>query len=400
MVERANELCNILHETYNTNCLNLYPDLRDFFVQVKDLYQKNPEDFPKANKTLMSLIHNLDNHENLPNVDYITGPGVVSKWESLKHNKVIYLFGENDHGNTTGCKGKVNLQGKTHMSIEKYLLDTFKHSPVFIDFYVEFGIMINNLEHISTTSGQTLWDMLAVMKGCFGPLLDRDCPYNVRMHGTDVRSILSIHYKSSGLADMGITLMMQNIFMKRSKTYIRLDIFYKIYKDQIDILSNVKNNRDLIRITTKSIINNKLIQKELKKSTIPKKQIMDFFVKKRLKENLGIYNCRDVGKWFSLLSKTKCKWPIGIDKVNLIITIINSVTMDVYTIARMFKVFKVKESDHYPKQPQNIIYYAGNGHTVPMAIFLNDIGFKRTEHSHDNILSCANMKNIKQPLFI
>jgi hypothetical protein len=399
MLEQANELCNILHKTYNANSLNLHTDLRDIFLQVRDLYKKNPEDFPKVNETLMSLIHNLDNHENLPNVDYITGPGVVSKWESLKHNKVIYLFSENDHSNTTGCKGVVNLQGKTHMSIEKYLLDTFKHSPVFIDFYVEVGVMIDNLEHISTISGQTLWDMLALMKGCFGPLLDRDCPYNVRMHGTDARNIISMKYKSSRLANMSLTLMMQNVFSKRFRTYVKPGIFYQLYEDIIDIISTVKNKSDLIKIITKDIMNNELVQKELKRSTIPKKQIMDFFVKKRLNENLGLFNVESVGKWFSLLGKRKKIWPPGIDTVSYIMTLINAVTMDVYTVARMFKIFTVKESEHYPSEPSNIIYYAGNGHTIPMAKFIEQLGFKRTEYSYDNILSCASMKNIKQPLF-
>mgnify|MGYP007058462812 FL=1 len=73
--------------------------------------------------------------------------------------------------------------------------------------------------------------------------------------------------------------------------------------------------------------------------------------------------------------------------------------MDVYTAARMFKVFNVTESEHYPKEAHNIIYYAGSGHTRPMARFLKHLGFKRTEHSDDEILSCTNMQNIKQPLF-
>ena len=73
--------------------------------------------------------------------------------------------------------------------------------------------------------------------------------------------------------------------------------------------------------------------------------------------------------------------------------------MDVYTVARMFKVFNVVKSEHYPIKPQNIIYYAGTGHTKPMARFLKELKFKRTEHSDNNILSCVSMKGIKQPLF-
>ena len=78
---------------------------------------------------------------------------------------------------------------------------------------------------------------------------------------------------------------------------------------------------------------------------------------------------------------------------------VNAVVMDIYTAARIFKVFNVKENEHFPQEPQNIIYYAGTGHTKPMGRFLKRIGFKMTENSDDNILSCVSMKGIKQPLF-
>ena len=61
MVEQANDLCSILNETYNANCLEKYPNIRDIFFNVRDLYEKNPEKFPNTNKTFMSLVYNLKN---------------------------------------------------------------------------------------------------------------------------------------------------------------------------------------------------------------------------------------------------------------------------------------------------------------------------------------------------
>ena len=399
MLKQADELCDLLHETYNANWLKEYPKIEDIFIQVRDLYMKNPKKFPKVNETLMSLIHNLHNQENLPKVDYITGPGEVSKWESFNYNKVIYLFGENDHGNKTRCMPNI-IKGKKHMKIEKYLLDTFKHSPVFIDFYVEFGIMLDELEYISTTSGQTLWDMLAVMKGCFGPLEDRDCPYNVRMHGGDARSVKSKKYTESTMADMGLSLMMQKVLKKRRLSYMRPIDFKKKYSKEIKILAHVRNNADLIRIIKDEIMNNKLVMKELKRSTISKKVILDFFLNKELENSLAniSHAAKLVHDWFTSIQKRKV-YPPGLEWVSHIMTVINAILMDVYTAARMFKVFNVAESEHYPKEAHNIIYYAGSGHTRPMARFLKHLGFKRTEHSDDEILSCTNMQNIKQPLF-
>lgn len=404
MLGQANELCDLLHETYNANWLMEYPEIEDIFVQVRDLYMKDPRKFPKANETLMSLVYNLYNQEKLPKVDYITGPGEVSKWESEKYSKVIYLFGENDHGNKTGCM-KILLKGKRHLKIEKYLLDTFKHSPVFIDFYVEFGVMLDELEHITISSGQTLWDMLAVMKGCFGPLVDRDCPYNVRMHGGDARSIKSKKYPRSNMSYMAKKMMMIMVYKKRRRTFIKATKFIELFAKEIKIMSDVRNNADLIRIMKKEILGNKLVMKELERSTIPEKVILEFFVDKELDNSLSTISHRTklvpaklVHDWFISLQKRKI-YPPGLDLVSYIMTMVNAVVMDVYTAARMFKVFNVKESENYPKEAHNIIYYAGAKHTQPMARFLKHIEFKRTEHSDDEILSCANMQKIKQPLF-
>jgi hypothetical protein len=401
-LRKTNEICRVLKETYNTNLLRSYEQIEDIFFDVRDLYEENPNRFPNANKTLLSLIYNLANPENQPNVKYITGPGEISKWESIKYNKIIYIFGEKDHSNGSGCVIEgVNMKGKKHMNIEKYLLELFKNSPTFIDFYVEFGIMIDDIQHISTSSGQTLWDMLSVMKGCFGPLSERDCPYNVRMHGVDTRSIISDKYKTSKLSEMVSDLMMEIVYMKKNERYMKADEFSIKYKDQIDVLSNVENNDELIKIIRKDIMNNKLIKKELKRSTLDKKKLIKFFLTKKLKESFYIlgFNSYDVGKWFSSLKKMKYIWPYGIESVSYILTVVNSVTMDIYTTARMFKIFRVTEGDYYPKEPHNIIYYAGTGHTIRMESFLKKIGFKMTEKSKSDMRSCVSLEGIKQPLF-
>ena len=71
----ANELCNLLNETYDAKWLESYPQIENIFFEVRDLYEKNPERFPKANKTFLSLIYNLANPEKQPVAGFITGPG-------------------------------------------------------------------------------------------------------------------------------------------------------------------------------------------------------------------------------------------------------------------------------------------------------------------------------------
>jgi len=398
MEENSKIMCSLLKDTYNMYFLDSHPKLKDIFIQTRDLYEKSPEKFPHANKIFMSLLYNLSNSENIPIVDYITGPGVISKWESTKYTKTIYLFGENDHSNQTGCS---QTYGEKHKLVQTYLMELFKHSPVFIDFYVEFGIMLDYKEYINTTTGQTLWDMMAKMHGCFGPLIDRNCNYNVRMHGVDVRSIKSNIYTSSNISNLSLALMMEVVLQQRKKSYIPFNDFKRSFKYEIHKLSKVKTNDDLIKIIVDDIKNNPLIMKEISRSTLSYKQLIDFFVKKELNNNLSkicLYQHGSLflGHWFKKLKNT---WPSGIRLVSNIMTLLTAVNMDIYTAARMFKVFNVKKSEHFPKEPHNIIYYAGTGHTQPLGRFLQELKFKKTEDSGDNILSCIYMEKIKQPLF-
>ena len=398
MVEQqANDLCSILNETYNANCLEKYPTIRDIFFNVRYLYEKNPEKFPKANKTFMSLVYNLKNPEEQPIVDYITGPAEISKWESEKYNKVIYVFGEDDHTNNTGCiQSKINLHRKKHMKIEKYLPDLFTYSPVFIDFYTELHIVLDNttpyLFDIKKLLGNTLGDIKNQMSGCFGPLINRNCPYNARIHSIDIRDILSSKYRSSPLIEL-----FYNISVMEDEKYVNVPKLKKMFPNEIDVLSSIKNRSDFLEIVINDIEKNIVLQKELNRSRLPKKHIIDFFTHNNFNSYLPEKDIKVVGEWFGSLKNSE-SFPDGMNDVKEIFDMINGISVDIYTISRMFKVFNVKENEHYPKEPHNIVYYAGNGHTGPVEKFLKKIGFKRTEYSkfYD---SCTSMERIKQPLF-
>jgi hypothetical protein len=194
--------------------------------------------------------------------------------------------------------------------------------------------------------------------------------------------------------------MTQHEFKNYRRNYMELWRFKEDFKDQIKLMKRIKNKSDLLKIVENAIEENKVIVKELKRSTIPSQMITDFFVHEMLTKEIEEipHIANTVAKWFQSLENTE-DWP-NIKQVLPILTIMNAVIMDVYTAARMFKVFNVKESEHHPKEPHNIIYYAGNGHTEPMAHFLSMLGFVKTEETHGDRLSCVHMKGIKQPLFI
>ena len=171
-----------------------------------------------------------------------------------------------------------------------------------------------------------------------------------------------------------------------------------LYKEKIQLLSNIKSYSDMVNFVIKDIKSNKIVLKEIEKSTISMEHITDYIIAS-LKVNT--YDINHIKFWFKKLKTTESQpnWPKGIDKVYEILSSLNAVIMDVYTVTRMFKVFNVKESESYPKEPRNIIYYAGDGHTVKISIFLKMLGFKRTENYKTDVKSCVSMEKTKQPLF-
>ena len=179
--------------------------------------------------------------------------------------------------------------------------------------------------------------------------------------------------------------------------YVNVPKLKKMFPNEINVLSSIKNRSDFLEIVINDIEKNIVLQKELNRSRLPKRQIIDFFTHNNFNSYLPEKDIKVVGEWFGSLKNSE-SFPDGMNDVKEIFDMINGISVDIYTIARMFKVFNVKENEHYPKEPNNIVYYAGDGHTGPVEKFLKKIGFKRTEYSkfYD---SCTSMERIKQPLF-
>lgn len=412
LLSQSEQLCKQLHQTYDARIINFYPpELQLIILKIASKYGKAIYKNPKINHILISLINNLQHPTRQPVTQYISGPSVISKWEG--RNKIIYLFGETSHFDRPACAEQINTLSKGsdfHMKIRNYFLQLFKTSPVFIDFYVEFGVMLNDLESVRLGTGQTLHEMLYYMKGCFGKLIDRDCPYNVRMHGVDVRRVVgekAMVYNQK-MYSMDMDMKMYLFFKKeggrkhgvRVNEWISPREFKKKYKDLIKSLEKIRTDSDIIKMVVKIIDTNPLFEKEIRKSTLEKSEVIDFFIKNQMKNNLKRirYGSKFLGIWFKSLRKSD-SFQKGMDIASLVLTIAMASLVDVYAVTRMFKTFDVGINEHYPREANNIIYYAGDGHTKPMASFLEHIGFNLTEHTKSEMLSCVNMDKIKQPLF-
>jgi hypothetical protein len=394
------EICLELHRTYDARILLKYPrNIQNIFLSVAG---KNYNKL-KGNKVLLSLINMLNSPSKQPVTDYLSGPDEIIKMSSSRYDKTIYLFGESSHSSLSGCHKFPML--KKQVKVGDYLNDLFRTSPVFIDFYIEIGVMLNVLVNIPKDSGQRLYDIFNKMKDCFGKQ-DLKCDSNVRIHGIDARNITSKNlglertYKNLGLIATDVRMQMYVLKNRRSGVWISVKDFVLKYKDVIEVFKKVKTVDDIIKIIIDDINKDRLLEKEFRRSILKKEDIIDFFVNNHVRKELEkIHAINFFGKWFNILT-TSDIFPPGLDIINIILDISTGSIMDVYAVSRMFKIFDVKKTEFYPREPRNIIYYAGNGHTIPMFKFLEKLSFSTVEKANSDVLSsCVNMKNIKQPLF-
>jgi hypothetical protein len=122
-----------LVQTYDTKFLeNMEEDLiKELYIYMRQL----SKDFPQR-KVLFQLI---DNHENKkkPQPDFIGGPANLSCHWSKKYNKMIYIFGE-QHTNQTNCNiFPGSTLGSKNINIEDFMLELYKTTDCFFDFYFE-----------------------------------------------------------------------------------------------------------------------------------------------------------------------------------------------------------------------------------------------------------------------
>ena len=80
--------------------------------------------------------------------------------------------------------------------------------------------------------------------------------------------------------------------------------------------------------------------------------------------------------------------------------------MDIYTISRIFKVFKRKTDNNRPLEINNIIIYSGYSHSLIYKEFLESLSFQKIQEigytgSDDNEYEsrCLDMSSFTQPFF-
>jgi len=167
----------------------------------------------------------------------------------------------------------------------------------------------------------------------------------------------------------------------------------------INKLSNIKSIDDLYNIIYNDINNSEIIKKELFKSDLDQKTIFEiyktYFFYWFKKEGISFENIALFFKNINIIDISK----EDVQQTIMDLREIGIGIMDVYTISRMFKTFNVKEGVNQPEKQDNIIYYAGNAHTIEIEYFLNKLGFTEISKTKSNHISCVDISPIKHPLF-
>jgi hypothetical protein len=110
-----------------------------------------------------------------------------------------------------------------------------------------------------------------------------------------------------------------------------------------------------------------------------------------------------IKKLISSIEKNTAFNEDDIKRFDFIFLKLNSLLVDVYFLARIFKCHNLKkhksQGEFQPVESNNIIVYAGDAHTERMSNFFKSIGFK-DEFKYYNPLreSCVQMSRVKTPV--
>ena len=412
-------------------------------------------------KVLSQLILNHSNESNpeiqaenkKPIANYIGGPYTLTMHWNKEYKKLIYIFGES-HSTKTDCdkfKIKDGFYGKQHtMLIEDYLEQLIRNTDVFIDFYLEIGRKQN------FGGKMRIEEIRERFKHCFYNHrdVDHDVPdkYSLqtdtnikcwlsRMHYFDLRKqandvqVDSISYVCMQIARL--IYMLQEIEddtggdISSYPTVIAKflsDVKYEqIIKPILENFSKIETIEDYKDFWDKQIYNHKFLSKKVTKfKSVDMHTKIKNFIKKEIlntrfdgsiidikvlvnlikdyidtidkyKVNGGIYNFEGAPESdIKLLANSMC--------IQMLI-IINTYVADYYLLCRIFREFDLSlyaKSERWtdePKEPHNIIIYAGNEHSKKVRRFLKELDFDTIHSTDTSVKNCIYMKDFPQPFF-
>lgn len=337
-------------------------------------------------KGLQRILLLYYNKVNIPFVNKLTD--IISLSYHTKGMKKIYIFGEN-HYPINNCSND-----QKGMKVLDFIKINIENIPKFMDFFTETTYLSKgDIYKRNKDETLTLYKFEERYYNCLYPNKDLcDFP-NVRFHNTDIRRPFEKN-RPFILHFFDLIYHIQKEYDNKDK----LEYYLESYKNYINQskndesfkeYKNINDLKGLIKLVEK-IYPIKKIAKQLKNSQI-KETLTKYSQNELLKLNYRFMNFNFINKFMTdkrLLD-------------NIVITNLRfeSIFMDVYLMARVFRSFDQIEYKN-SRDPQNIIIYVGDAHAENYRKILDQLKFKREfntrakEHEF-----CINISKLKQPLF-
>uniref|UniRef100_A0A6C0H302 Uncharacterized protein n=1 Tax=viral metagenome TaxID=1070528 RepID=A0A6C0H302_9ZZZZ len=426
------DICNTLLNYYNTSVLtNADSTLKSALLEeARKCADENPikrvgQPMVELERTVLKrLIINKETNKK-PNVDCIGGPFTLTMHWSKYYKKLIYIFGE-EHDNVTNCPPELPKK----MNIEKYLLDFFKNTDVFYDFYLEvrpfnkqtgdYGFQFSGAGRIT----KIMMEDQHFVQNCIQSRTRNKIKCELgRIHFIDIRKNENVKINNASVFSNLFDILDEKHIFKvynqeykegiddPSKKFIKIekDPRYQTFlcdffkNDQVRTciieFSKIENEEQYYHFWYKEFNNYTFNIEKIKKSFIGKEiinfindQIKLLFFNKKI-NNMAkeiVTNITYIETTCDIITTSDYSAMLYfLREVSDFLIDANYLVMDGYLLARVFKDFDInsvntekQRSTDEPKSPHNIIIYAGDKHCTTYRKFLEDeLGFELIEEA-------------------
>ena len=419
------KLCEDLIETYNATLLSKAPKQlqQACYDEAKVCLglEKNFTHDKKYRNVLMQLINNNYNATK-PEVEFIGGPATLTCHFSETYKKLIYIFGE-EHSTITDCEKIKQQKGEL---IENYLGNLVANTNCFLDILIEIpaykGLKYKNSLGEHFFAPHRLYQIGKYFENCINASTrNKNILCNLsRIHYFDVRSIereegpdpvSDFIFKYLAIIDENPNPVEFNIYIDQLITFA---VTYSSIMN--GFLIDPKDTDNFNNFWLSQLRLNKYVVKELDRAG-EFAQPIKTFIEKEILSDVKEYGT-DLRNFTNRVLHNISIWPrtavhdenLIIDFENMIMTVMapNARVPDAYTLARIFKKFKIdttnldkKRDTDEPEEAHNIIIYAGDDHSQIYRKFLSEvlkftpiakIGKINTGEENMNPKHCLNMK--------
>ena len=415
-------LCSNLIQTYNTTILSKAPEIfrQACYNEARLCAEKSLTHDGKNRNVLIQLINNHYNAVK-PVEEFIGGPVTLTCHWSEDYKKLIYIFGE-EHSSETDCEKFAQTGG---ILFEQYLKKIIITTDCFLDIFIEIPAYEGREYKISLADYDVgnfrLFQIGNSFQQCINSLTvneNRLCDLS-RIHYFDVRTIERKEGPDpvSNFIFKYLFLVEDSKFRLREEDFVDKLIAFSTENCNImnSFLIDSEDNLNFDIFWKSQLTYNKYVVKELEGTYVA--ELINNFIEKELLSEAKQYST-ELKKYTTLVLANIIIWPRSkLDDLNLItyfekmIMIViapNSRVPDAYTLARIFKKFKLntdkpekKRVTDEPEESHNIIIYAGDNHCEIYRKFLNEvlnftpianIGKYDDSETSDKPKYCLNMK--------